>query len=117
MILYQLRFTYIFSPIAKLDTNLLACQYTINDNVLIPIFDLSTNGKIIFNITGHNDMIIEIMSLSNGLMASKSLDNTTRIWNWKTGELIHTFNEYTYNDALDSANFHVTIAAMQMKIC
>jgi len=111
----QLEFIDIFfDPFAKLGTNLLACQYITDDNnILIAILDLSTNGNIILNLTGHTGLIGEIMPLSNGLMASKSLDNTTRIWNWTTGELIHTFNEYTYSGALETADYPQTITQLE----
>jgi WD40 repeat protein len=101
-----------FMPTAKLGTNLLACQY-LSDDIFISILDLSTNGNIILNITGHTGLIGEILPLSNGLMASKSVDNTTRIWNWTTGELIHTFNEYTYSSEIDTGIFPLTIAQLE----
>jgi WD40 repeat protein len=82
-------------------------------DILIDIFDLSSKGNIVLNLTGHTDLIGEIIPLSNGLMASKSVDNTTRIWNWTTGEFIHTFNENTYPNELDTRYFPVIFVQLE----
>lgn len=58
---------------------------------LIQLWDLST-GKPLTILTGHSDWVSAITFSPDGqMLASSSLDKTIRIWNSRTGQLLHLF--------------------------
>jgi WD40 repeat protein len=59
--------------------------------------------------TGHSERVVSaIFSSGSGLIASASYDNTVKLWNPETGEVIRTFSvELTEQNWLDSYRFVV----------
>lgn len=51
--------------------------------------------KEIRTLSGHTDWVIGMLVLSDCLLASYSLDNTIKIWNSISGDLIHTLTGHT----------------------
>jgi WD40 repeat protein len=76
----------------KLDRNLIA-----NTNYLSVYIWNITSGKLISNLTGHSNIVIQLAFLDNNLLASGGMDNRVNIWNVITGELRRTLT----NSSLD----------------
>ena len=87
--------------LTQVGQSLLANQYISADGTQIGpvnVWDLNT-GTLAFNLSCESTLVLEICEIQGAdLIQTKSLDNTTRIWSLKTGELIYTLNELTYSD-------------------
>jgi hypothetical protein len=57
-------------------------------------------GLLVYTLTGHSDYVYSLATLSNGNLASGSVDNTVKIWNPNTGSLVYTLtghSDYVYS--------------------
>ena len=59
-----------------------------------PTSDNWKNAQLLFTLTGHTHLVRSLsISLDNQILASGSFDNTIKIWNLNTGELIDTYHD------------------------
>jgi small GTP-binding protein len=85
--------------------NMLALA-TSNNTVLI--WDYGTDQKSILE--GHTDAVVGVsFSFDARLLASKSIDNTIRLWRTDTWEMVAIINEPTYNIPCSHISFHPTL--------
>jgi WD40 repeat protein len=82
----QLRAWSLFSwSLAALRDDILACG-KLNDN--IEVWNHTGSGRLVKNLTGHSNLIYDLVTLTNGNLASSSDDKTIRLWNTTSGELL-----------------------------
>lgn len=63
----------------------------------IKIWNVFSNECIVI-LRGHQRSVSRITALSDKLLASASKDNTIKIWNFESGELIHTFEDAGFDE-------------------
>eukprot|EP00055_Hartaetosiga_balthica_P009492 m.37923 g.37923 ORF g.37923 m.37923 type:complete len:749 (+) comp6768_c0_seq1:8-2254(+) len=62
------------------------------DDSLVKVWD-AENGTLLATLRGHTDAISDMsVDPTNTILASASLDNTTKIWNLHTGRLLHSYD-------------------------
>jgi len=67
-------------------------------NNVVVIFDTSTFQERT-RLVGHDGEVLDLAFSPNGKqIASASVDDTVRVWNVETSELIHTFTDPSYSD-------------------